>query len=69
MEAEERICVMEDSGRKQCQTKKLKKKRVKRTEESLRNLWDNIKGTNIHIIGAQKEKRARKVQRKYSKTL
>uniref|UniRef100_A0A8D1RJ36 L1 transposable element RRM domain-containing protein n=1 Tax=Sus scrofa TaxID=9823 RepID=A0A8D1RJ36_PIG len=26
-------------------------KRMKRTEESLRYLWDNIKRTNIHIIG------------------
>ena len=25
--------------------------KVKRTEDSLRDLWDNIKGTNISIIG------------------
>ena len=24
--------------------------RMKNNEESLRNLWDNIKGTNFHII-------------------
>ena len=24
---------------------------MKRNEESLRDLWDNIKHTNIHIIG------------------
>ena len=28
-----------------------KVKRMKRTEDSLRNLWDNIKFTNIQIIG------------------
>ena len=28
-----------------------KEKRMKRNEDSLRNLWDNIKHTNIHIIG------------------
>ena len=28
-----------------------KVKRMKRTEDSLRDLWDNIKGTNISIIG------------------
>ena len=28
-----------------------KEKRVKRNEDSLRDLWDNIKCTNIHIIG------------------
>ena len=32
-------------------TEKNKDKRIKRTEESLRDLWDNIKHTNIHIIG------------------
>ena len=26
-------------------------KRMKRNEHSLRDLWDNIKHTNIHIIG------------------
>ena len=26
-------------------------KRVKRNEDSLRDHWDNIKCTNIHIIG------------------
>ena len=29
-----------------------KVKRMKRTEVSLRDLWDNIKHTNIQIIGA-----------------
>ena len=28
-----------------------KEKRMKRNEDSLRDLWDNIKCTNIHIIG------------------
>ena len=28
-----------------------KEKRLKRNEESLRELWDNMKSTNIHIIG------------------
>ena len=28
-----------------------KGKRMKREEDSLRDLWDNIKRTNIHIIG------------------
>ena len=32
-------------------------KRMKRNEDSLRDLWDNIKCTNICIIGSQKEKR------------
>ena len=28
-----------------------REKRLKRNEESLRELWDNFKHTNIHIIG------------------
>ena len=35
-----------------------KVKRMKRTEDSLRDLWDNIKCTNIQIIGVpEKEKK------------
>ena len=40
-------------------------KRMKRNEDSLRDLWDNIKCTNIHIIGAptgeEREKGLRKI--------
>ena len=31
-----------------------KEKRMKRTDDSLRDLWDNIKHTNIRIIGDRK---------------
>ena len=34
-----------------------KKKRMKRNEDSLRDLLDNIKCTNIHIIGVSGEER------------
>ena len=30
---------------------------VKRNEDSLRDLWDNIQRTNIHIIGVPEEER------------
>ena len=46
-----------------------KVKRMKRTEDSLRDLWDNIKCTNIQIIGVQKKKRQRKGMRKFLKRL
>ena len=32
-----------------------KVKRMKRTEDSLRDLWDNIKCTNIRMIGVPEE--------------
>ena len=30
---------------------KSRKKRIKKSEDSLKDLWDNMKWTNIHIIG------------------
>ena len=42
-----------------------KEKRLKTTEESLRELWDNVKCTNIHIIrvpeGEKREKGTEKI--------
>ena len=35
-------------------------KRMKRTEHSLRVLWDNIKCTNIRIIGVTEEEEKKK---------
>ena len=37
-----------------------KVKRMKRTEDSLRDLWDNIKHTNTWIIGAPEEEEKKK---------
>ena len=46
-----------------------KEKRKKRIEDSLRDLCDNIKCTNISIIGVPEEERKRKGLRKYLKRL
>ena len=37
---------------------------MKRTEDSLRDLWDNIKLTNIRIIGALEEEETKKGYKK-----
>ena len=47
---------------------KNKVKRMKRTEESLRDFWNNIKCTNIRIIGVLEEEE-RKGMRKFLKRL
>ena len=39
-------------------------KRMKRTEDSLRDLWDNIKRTNIQIIGPPEEEEKKKGYKK-----
>ena len=38
-----------------------KLKRMRRTEDSLRNLWDNIKHMNIWIIGIPEEEEKKRV--------
>ena len=50
-EAEERISELEDKMVEITPEEQNKVKRVKRTEDSLRDLWDNIKHTNFRIIG------------------
>ena len=50
-EAEARINDLEDRMVEMTATEQnIEKKRMKRNEDSLRDLWDNIKHTNIHII-------------------
>ena len=41
-----------------------KVKRMKRTEDSLRDLWNNIKCTKSQIIGVPKEEEKREVYEK-----
>ena len=50
-ETEERISVLEDRMMEFTAVEQNKEKRMKRNENSLRDLWDNIKHNNIHIIG------------------
>ena len=68
-EAEERISDLEDRMLEFTAAEQNKEKRMKRNEHNLRDLWDNIKRNNIHIIGVPEEKRERKDLRKYLKRL
>ena len=54
-EAEERISELEDKMMKITSEEQNKVKWMRRTEDSLRDLWDNIKHTNIQIIGVPEE--------------
>ena len=59
-EAEERINELEDKMVEITTRKQNKEKRMKRIEDSLRDLWDNIKHTNIRIIGTPEEEEKKK---------
>ena len=65
-EAEERISDLEDRMMEFTAMEQNKLKRMKRNEDSLRDLWDNIKCNNIRIIGVP-EGEEREDLRKYLK--
>ena len=46
-----------------------KEKRMKRNEDSLRDLWDNIKHTTIRIIGVPKGEESEKGPKKISEEI
>ena len=67
-EAEEQINDLEDRMAVITATEQNIKKRMKRNEDSLRDLWGSIKHTNICIIGVPEgRERDRKDLRKYLK--
>ena len=63
-EAEERISDLEDRMVEFTAAKQNKEKRMKRNEDSLRDLWDNIKHNNIPIIGVPEGEEREKVPEK-----
>ena len=63
-EAEEWISELEDKMVEITSEEQNKVKRMKRAEDSLRDLWDHIKHTNIRIIGVPKEEEKKKVYEK-----
>ena len=67
-EAEERISELEDKMVEITSEEQNKIKRIKRTVDSLKDLWDNIRCTNIQIIGVPEEEE-RKCMRKFLKRL
>ena len=56
-EAEDQISELEDKMVEITSEEQNKVKRIKRMEDSLRDLWDNIKHTNILIIGVPEEEK------------
>ena len=67
-EAERKISELEEKIVEITATEQNKEKRMKRIEDSLRDLWDNINAPTFELYGSQK-KRKRKGLRKYLKRL
>ena len=59
-EAEEQIRELEDRMVEITSEEQTNVNRMKRTEDSLRDLWDNIKHTNLWIIGVPEEEGKKK---------
>ena len=66
-EAEEQISEVEDRLSEITDVEQKKEKRLKRNEDSLREFWEKVKYSHVHVIGVPEEKRERKCQRKYMK--
>ena len=60
MEAEDRISEIEDRMVEINESERKNKKRFKRNEDNLRDLWDNVKCPNIRIIGVPQEEDKKK---------
>ena len=56
-EAEDRISEVEDRMVEINEANRKKEKRIKINEDNLRDLWDNVKRSNIRIIGVPKEEK------------
>ena len=59
-EAEEPISDLEDKIVEKTTAEQNKEKRMKRIEDSLRDIWDNVKHTNVRIIGVPEEEEIKK---------
>ena len=59
-EAENWISEVEDGMVEINETERNKAKRIKRNEDNLRDLWDNVKCPNIQVIGVPEEEDKKK---------
>ena len=63
-EAEDRISELEDKIEKNTQNEQEKEKRLRKNEQGLRDMQDNVKCNNIHMIGITEREKKRTRDRK-----
>ena len=68
-DAEDRISEVEDRMVEISESERKKEKWIKRNEDNLRDLWDNVKCPNIRIIGVPKEDDKKKDHEKILKEI
>ena len=64
-EAEDWISEVEDRMVEINEAERKKEKRIRRNEDKLRDLWNNVKCPNIRIIGVPEEEDKKKGHEKY----
>ena len=69
MGAEDRISEVEDKMVEINEAERKKEKRIKRNEDNLRDLWDNVKRPNIQIVGVPEEEDKKKGHEKLLKEI
>ena len=69
MGAEDRISEVEDRMVEINEAERKKEKRIRRNEDNLRDLWDNVKRPNIQIIGVPEEEDKKKGHKKLFKEI
>ena len=69
METEDRISEVEDKMVEINEAERKKEKRIKRNEDNLRDIWDNVKCPNIQIIGVPEEEDKKKGHEKTLKEI
>ena len=68
-EAEDRIIKVENRMAEIIEAERKNEKRIKRNEDNLRDLWDNVKHPNIQIIGVPEEEDKKKDHEKILKEI
>ena len=66
-QAEERTSALEDKAVEFIPSEQQKENRMKKSKDSLGDLWDNIEQTNICIIGRLRRRKEIKGQKNYLK--